>query len=98
VASAPLRECLRDAARRLNRPPRLALREIDEDVEYFIDSYGLGTLIAALRGAGLHFAGTGTLLRASEGTVSGESLLLFVFTNNEGIHRYLNIVFRSILV
>ncbi|SFS09758.1 Sugar-specific transcriptional regulator TrmB [Halomicrobium zhouii] len=35
----------------------LALQEVDEDVEYFVDRHGLGKLIAALRGAGLHFAG-----------------------------------------
>lgn len=35
----------------------LALQEVDEDVEYFVDHHGLGKLIAALRGAGLHFAG-----------------------------------------
>lgn len=34
-----------------------ALQEVDEDVEYFLDRYGIGKLIAALRGAGLHFAG-----------------------------------------
>lgn len=38
----------------------LALQEVDEDVEYFVDRYGLGKLIAALRGAGLHFAGKTT--------------------------------------
>ena len=38
----------------------LSLQEIDEDVEYFIDRYGLGKLVAALRGAGLHFAGKTT--------------------------------------
>ena len=38
----------------------LALQEIDEDIEYFMDRYGLGKLIAALRGAGLHFAGKTT--------------------------------------
>ena len=38
----------------------LALQEVDEDVEYFLDRYGLGKLIAALRGAGLHFAGETT--------------------------------------
>jgi len=38
----------------------LALQEVDEDVEYFMDHYGLGKLIAALRGAGLHFAGRTT--------------------------------------
>lgn len=34
----------------------LALQEIDDDVNYFMDRYGLGKLIAAVRGAGLHFA------------------------------------------
>ena len=38
----------------------LALQEVDEDVEYFMDRYGPGKLIAALRGAGLHFAGKTT--------------------------------------
>ena len=38
----------------------LALQEVDEDVEYFMSRYGLGKLIAALRGAGLHFAGSTT--------------------------------------
>ncbi|TKX48504.1 hypothetical protein EXE41_01060 [Halorubrum sp. SD690R] len=38
----------------------LALQEVDEDIEYFIDRYGIGKLIAALRGAGLHFAGKTT--------------------------------------
>lgn len=38
----------------------LALQEVDEDVAYFIDRYGIGKLIAALRGAGLHFAGKTT--------------------------------------
>jgi hypothetical protein len=37
-----------------------ALQEVDEDVEYFTDRYGIGKLIAALRGAGLHFAGKTT--------------------------------------
>ena len=38
----------------------LALQEVDEDVAYFMDRYGLGELIAALRGAGLHVAGIPT--------------------------------------
>lgn len=37
-----------------------ALQEVDEDIEYFVDRYGIGKLIAALRGAGLHFAGNTT--------------------------------------
>lgn len=38
----------------------LALQEIDEGVASFIDRHGVGTLIAALRGAGLHAAGKTT--------------------------------------
>ena len=38
----------------------LALQEVDEDVAYFMERYGLGKLIPALRGAGLHFAGNTT--------------------------------------
>lgn len=38
----------------------LAHQEIDEDVAYFVDRHGIGTLIAALRGAGLHAAGKTT--------------------------------------
>lgn len=38
----------------------LALQEVDEDVEYFTDRYGIGKLVAGLRGAGLHFAGKTT--------------------------------------
>lgn len=37
-----------------------ALQEVDDDVEYFIDRHGVGTLVAALRGAGLHYAGETT--------------------------------------
>jgi len=37
-----------------------ALQEIDEDVEYFVDRHGVGKLVAALRGAGLHYAGKTT--------------------------------------
>lgn len=38
----------------------LALQEVDDDVDYFVDRYGTGKLVAALRGAGLHFAGRTT--------------------------------------
>lgn len=38
----------------------LSLQEVDEDVEYFVDRYGVGKLVAALRGAGLHYAGETT--------------------------------------
>ena len=38
----------------------IALQEIDEDVAYFVERYGVGKLVAALRGAGLHFAGKTT--------------------------------------
>lgn len=38
----------------------LALQEINDDVAYFVDRHGVGKLIAALRGAGLNFAGKTT--------------------------------------
>ncbi|ELY77216.1 hypothetical protein C486_17265 [Natrinema gari JCM 14663] len=38
----------------------LALQEVDDDIDYFLDRYGTGKLIAALRGSGLHFAGKTT--------------------------------------
>lgn len=38
----------------------IALQEIDEDVAYFVERYGIGKLIAALRGTGLHFAENAT--------------------------------------
>lgn len=38
----------------------LALQEVDEDIAYFVDRHGVGKLIAALRGAGLNFAGNVT--------------------------------------
>jgi hypothetical protein len=38
----------------------IALQEIDDDVIYFVERYGIGTLVAALRGTGLHFAGNAT--------------------------------------
>ena len=37
-----------------------ALQEVDEDIAYFVDRHGFGKLVAALRGAGLHFAGKTT--------------------------------------
>jgi hypothetical protein len=38
----------------------IALQEIDEDIAYFVERHGVGKLVAALRGAGLHFAGKTT--------------------------------------
>ena len=38
----------------------IALQEINDDVSYFVGRYGIGTLVAALRGTGLHFAGKAT--------------------------------------
>lgn len=38
----------------------ITLQEIDDDVSYFVERYGIGTLVAALRGTGLHFAGKAT--------------------------------------
>ncbi|WP_440008994.1 DUF7437 domain-containing protein [Halomicrococcus sp. SG-WS-1] len=37
-----------------------ALQEVDGDIAYFVDRHGFGKLVAALRGAGLHFAGNTT--------------------------------------
>jgi hypothetical protein len=38
----------------------IALQEVDEDIAYFVEQHGVGKLVAALRGAGLHFAGKTT--------------------------------------
>jgi hypothetical protein len=38
----------------------VALQEVNEDVAYFVERHGVGKLVAALRGAGLHFAGETT--------------------------------------
>jgi IclR helix-turn-helix domain. len=38
----------------------IALQEVDEDIAYFVERHGVGKLVAALRGAGLHFAGKTT--------------------------------------
>ena len=38
----------------------IGLQEVDEDIAYFVDRHGVGKLVAALRGAGLHFAGKTT--------------------------------------
>jgi hypothetical protein len=37
-----------------------ALGEVDDDVAFFLDRHGLGTLVAGLRGAGLYYAGRTT--------------------------------------
>jgi hypothetical protein len=36
------------------------LQEVDEDIAYFVERHGVDKLVAALRGAGLHFAGRTT--------------------------------------
>src|SRR5699024_12173633 len=38
----------------------IGLQEVDEDIAYFVERHGVGKLVAALRGAGLHFAGRTT--------------------------------------
>jgi hypothetical protein len=38
----------------------IGLQEVDEDIAYFVERHGVGKLVAALRGAGLHFAGKTT--------------------------------------
>ena len=53
-----------------------ALQEVDEDIEYFLDRYGIGKLVAALRGAGLHHAGNMThssVSSAASGSSSSSS-------------------------
>jgi len=57
-----------------------ALQEVDEDVEYFVDRHGIGKLVAALRGAGLHFAGKTTQrMVASDIDVRDTDAMLIVY-------------------
>jgi len=55
-----------------------ALQEIDEDVAYFVDRYGVGKLVAALRGAGLHYAGETTqrMVASDIGVRDAEAMLI----------------------
>jgi IclR helix-turn-helix domain len=55
-----------------------ALQEVDEDIEYFVDRYGIGKLVAALRGAGLHFAGKTTqrMVASDIGVRDTEAMLI----------------------
>lgn len=57
----------------------LALQEVDEDIAYFLDRYGVGKLVAALRAAGLHYAGQTTQrMVASDIDVSESEAMLIV--------------------
>jgi len=57
-----------------------ALQEVDEDVEYFLDRYGIGRLVAALRGAGLHHAGNMTQrMVASEIDVQDTEAMMIIY-------------------
>ncbi len=57
-----------------------ALQEVDEDVEYFVDRYGIGKLVAALRGAGLHHAGSMTQrMVASEIDVRDTEAMMIIY-------------------
>ena len=57
-----------------------ALQEVDEDVEYFLDRYGIGKLVAALRGAGLHHAGNMTQrMVASEIDVRDTEAMIIIY-------------------
>jgi len=57
-----------------------ALQEVDEDVEYFLDRYGIGKLVAALRGAGLHHAGNMTQrMVASEIDVRDTEAMMIIY-------------------
>ena len=57
-----------------------ALQEVDEDVEYFVDRYGIGKLVAALRGAGLHHTGNMTQrMVASEIDVRDTEAMMIIY-------------------
>jgi uncharacterized protein with von Willebrand factor type A (vWA) domain len=57
-----------------------ALQEVDEDIEYFVDRYGIGKLVAALRGAGLHHAGSMTQrMVASEIDVLDTEAMMIIY-------------------
>lgn len=44
----------------------VALQEVDEDVSYFVERHGVGKLAAAVRQAGLHYAGQITQRMAAD--------------------------------
>ena len=57
-----------------------ALQEVDEDIEYFLERYGIGKLVAALRGAGLHYAGKMTQrMVASEIDVRDTEAMMIIY-------------------
>ena len=53
----------------------VALQEVDEDVSYFVERHGVGKLAAAVRQAGLHYAGQITQRMAADplGIPTGEA-------------------------
>jgi len=57
-----------------------ALQAVDEEIEYFVDRHGIGTLVAAVRGAGLHYAGTMTQrMVASEIDVRDTEAMMVIY-------------------
>ncbi|OYR86573.1 transcriptional regulator [Halorubrum sp. E3] len=54
----------------------VALQEVDEDVSYFVERHGVGKLAAAVRQAGLHYAGQITQRMAADplGIPTGEAI------------------------
>lgn len=61
----------------------LARQEIDNDIAYFVDHHGIGTLVAALRGAGLHAAGKTTQrMVASDIDVRATEAMMIIYALN----------------
>jgi len=57
-----------------------ALQEVNEDVEYFLDRYGVGKLVASLRGSGLHHVGNMTQrMVASEIDVRDSEAMMIIY-------------------
>ncbi|MFC7209854.1 ArsR family transcriptional regulator [Natronoarchaeum sp. GCM10025321] len=56
----------------------VALQEVDEDVSYFVERHGVGKLAAAIRQAGLHYAGQITQRMAADplGIPTGEAICI----------------------
>ncbi|PHQ39064.1 transcriptional regulator [Halorubrum persicum] len=54
----------------------VALQEVDEDVSYFVERHGVGKLAAAVRQAGVHYAGQITQRMAADplGIPTGEAI------------------------
>lgn len=56
----------------------VALQEIDDDIAHFVEKYGVGKLVAAVRQAGLHYAGRITQRMAADplDIHTGEAILI----------------------